>query len=625
MVDDILSSIRGRLGEENYKKLRKIKNKRLYDFVVTYIELMNPRSIFVCSDSDLDRDYIRKRAIERKEEIPLKTPGHTLHFDGYYDQARDKKNTKFLVSKGMDLGPNINQIDREIGEREIHEIMKNIMKGHEMYILFLSLGPTNSEFTIPCVQITDSPYVAHSEQILYRTAYDEFVKLGEEADFFRFVHSEGELDENFVSKNIEKRRIYIDTEENIVYSTNTQYGGNTIGLKKPAFRLAINKGANEGWLTEHMFIMGVSGPNNRITYLLGAYPSMCGKTSTAMVVGERIVGDDIAMIRNIDGEARAVNTEKGIFGIIGGINEKTNPILWKALNSKGEIIFSNVLLTEDGDVFWNGKSEKIPERGRNHSGEWFLGKRDKDGNKIPPSHKNARCTLELTLLENLDPRYNDPDGVPVGGIIYGGRDPDTSVPVEESFDWVHGIITKGASLESETTAATLGKEGVRKFQPMAILDFLSIPIGRYIKHNINFGENLKKKPKIFGVNYFLKDKEGNYLNDILDKKVWLKWMELRIHNDVTGIKTPTGLIPAYEDLKRLFKEVLNKDYSKDDYIEQFTVRVPENLRKIDRIVEIYKDKVPDTPDILFKILEEQKSRLIEAREKFGDYINPFEL
>lgn len=624
MGDDILSSIRGRLGEENYKKLRKIRNRELYDLVVTYIELMNPSSIFVCSDSKLDRDYIRRRAIERKEEIPLKIQGHTLHFDGYYDQARDKKNTKFLVSKGANLGPNINQIDRDAGEKEINEIMRDIMKGHEMYILFLSLGPTNSRFTIPCVQITDSPYVAHSELLLYRTAYNEFIK-NKEGNFFRFVHSEGELDENFVSKNIDKRRIFIDTEKDIVYSTNTQYGGNTIGLKKPAFRLAINKGSKEGWLTEHMFIMGVNGPNGRTTYLLGAFPSMCGKTSTAMVIGEKIVGDDIAMIRNIEGEARAVNTEKGMFGILEGINEETNPILWNTLNSPGEIIFSNVLLTEEGEVYWNGKSKVIPERGRNHSGEWYPGKKDREGKEIPPSHKNARFTLELKLLDNLDPEYNNPEGVSVGGIIYGGRDPDTSVPVEESFNWIHGIVTKGASLESETTAATLGKEGVRKFQPMAILDFLSIPIGKYIEHNINFGESLKKKPKIFGVNYFLRDEDGNYLNDILDKKVWLKWMELRIHNEISGIKTPTGIIPKYEDLKILFKKVLNKEYSKDDYIRQFMIRIPKNLDKIDRIVKIYREKVEDTPKILFKVLEDQKLILIEAKEKFGPYVNPFDL
>ena len=624
-MKNYIDFLKEKLEDSQYQKLMAINNSTLHNFVADYIDLLNPSRIFVGTDSEEDLAYVREAAIKNKEERNLKVRGHTVHFDGYYDQARDKKNTKFLLPPGVNLGKNINYIDRDEGLREIFSIMKNIMDGHELFVRFYCLGPVFSEFSIPAVQLTDSPYVTHSEDLLYRHGYEYFKSIGDSKDFFKFVHSEGELDENYVSKNIDKRRIYIDLEENIVYSANTQYGGNTIGLKKLAMRLAINKASNEGWLTEHMFVMGVNGPGNRVSYFTGAFPSMCGKTSTSMVEGERIVGDDIAYLRKRNGEVYAVNVEKGIFGIIQGINSKDDKLLWEALHKEGEIIFSNVLVTEDGDVFWIGKDGTPPERGINHSGEWYQGKKDKEGNEITISHKNARFTLDMKLLSNRDPEMENPDGLKLSGIIYGGRDSDTWVPVEESFNWEHGIITKGATLESETTAATLGQEGVRKFNPMSNLDFLSISIGKYVDINLKFGSDLKNPPKIFSVNYFLKDENGNWLNEREDKRVWLKWMELRTHDDVDAIKTPSGYIPKYEDLKRLFKDVLKKEYTEEDYVKQFTLRIPENLAKIERIVSIYKNDVPDAPKRVFEVLEEQKQMLIDLQKKTGDYVPPFEL
>lgn len=344
-----------------------------------------------------------------------------------------------------------------------------------------------------------------------------------------------------------------------------------------------------------------------------------------MLEGESIVGDDIAYLRNIGGQVRAVNVEKGVFGIIEGINSVDDPLQWEALHSDAEIIFSNILVTEDRTPYWNGKDGECPKKGVNHSGEWTSGKKDKDGNKITPSHKNARFTLELKILDTVDPRLDDPDGVVVEGIIYGGRDSDTWVPVEEAFDWVHGAITKGAALESETTAATLGKEGVRVFNPMSNLDFLSIPIGRYIENHLDFGAQLDNPPRIFSVNYFLRDSDGKFLNHKNDKSVWLKWMELRVHKEAEAITTPTGFIPRYEDLKRLFSQTLYKEYSKEDYIKQFTVRIPENLAKIDRLTDIYKTRVLDTPQIVFNVLKDQKERLEKAQSDYGDYISPDKL
>ncbi|MBN2013560.1 MAG: phosphoenolpyruvate carboxykinase (GTP) [Candidatus Altiarchaeota archaeon] len=617
----MLEKVRGRLGEEGYRKLSEIRNKRLHRLIEEYIELCNPSKVFVCDDSPRCEEYIREQAIRKGEERKLSIKGHTVHFDGYNDQARDKRGTMFLIPKDIESDSSLNAIDRDEGLREIRGIIENIMEGKELIIKFFCLGPVDSEFSIPAAQLTDSAYVAHSEGLLYRPGYEQFRKIGESERFFFLVHSAGELEKG-VSKNIDGRRVYIDMKENIVYSANTQYGGNTIGLKKLSMRLAIHLASHEGWLTEHMLVMGAHGPNDRVTYLLGAFPSMCGKTSTSMMPGETIVGDDIAYLRKMDGELRAVNVERGVFGVIGGINSRDDPIIYQVLTHPGEIIFSNILVNETGEAYWVGKNGRIPTKGFNHSGEWFLGKLDSEGVEIPPSHPNARFTFDMKLLPNIDSRIDDPQGVEVGGIIYGGRDSHTSVPVMEAFNWEHGILIMGASLESETTAATLGKSGVRKLDPMSNHDFLSIPLSRYIWNYLDFGKGLRYVPKIFAVNYFLRDFEGNPLTDKVAKRVWLKWMELRVHEDVEAIKTPVGLIPRYEDLKPLFKKVVNQGFKEEAYAEIFTIRVPENLSRIERVKEFYREKVLNTPEALLKALEEQEKRLEKAREEYGYYITP---
>jgi phosphoenolpyruvate carboxykinase (GTP) len=626
MEQDAKVILESRLDKKNYQKLQKINNQKVMDFIAKYIEICNPSKIFVATDSEDDIKYIRESAVRDKGEAKLATEGHTVHFDGYKDQARDKGKTKFLLPKGVSLGSEINAMERDEGLSEIHEILKNIMDGHELFIKFFSLGPVGSQFTMPCLQLTDSAYVGHSEDLLYRQGYQAFLDMTQDSNFFKFVHSQGDLEYVGlglgVSKNIDRRRVYIDLEDETIYSTNTQYGGNTIGLKKLAMRLGINKASKEGWLTEHMLIMGVHGPGGRLSYFTGAFPSMCGKTSTAMLEGESIVGDDIAYLRIIDGKVRGVNVEKGLFGIIEGINSTDDVLQWKALNTPGEIIVSNVLVTEDMNVYWNGKDGERPDKGINHSGEWFAGKKDKDGKEITPSHKNARFTIGLNTLDNLDPRLDDKNGVDISGFIYGGRDSDTSVPVTEAFDWAHGIVMMGAGLESETTAATLGQEGVRVFNPMSNLDFLSIPIGRYIQDNLNFGGKIGNPPRIFSVNYFLKDSAGNWLNHKNDKRIWLKWMDLRVNGEVDAIETPAGYIPRYDDLKNLFKGVFNKEYSKEDYDKQYTIRIKENLAKLDRLKKIYTERVTDTPDIVFEVFDQQRKRLEEAKSKYGDYILP---
>jgi len=347
------------LGEKNFAKLTALKNPAMMEFVAKYVELCNPDTVFVHDDSPEDSAAVREKALARGEEKKIGLQGQTIHFDSYYDQARDKNNTKCLLPAGKDLGPHIEAMERDRGLEDVHGILKDIMKGSELFVRFFSLGPPHSRFAISAVQLTDSAYVAHSEDILYRGGYEQFKSLNGSPDFFKFIHSQGEL-EGAVSKNLDKRRIFMDLVDNTVYSTNTQYAGNTVGLKKLAMRLAIQKANHEDWLTEHMLIMGVHGPHDRVTYFTGAFPSACGKTSTAMLPGETIIGDDIAYIRAIEGEMRAVNVEKGIFGIIQDVNAEDDPLIWKVLTTPGETIFSNVLIDDEGTPHWLGKKTPVP-------------------------------------------------------------------------------------------------------------------------------------------------------------------------------------------------------------------------------------------------------------------------
>jgi len=622
-MNPYLEALQPKLSPKDYEKLSAIDNPNIHEFIAKTNDLCHPEKIFICSDSAEDIAYVRKQSIARGEEQAILTlQGHTVHFDGEQDQGRDRQNTKYLVPNGVSLSKALNQISRQEGLTEVRNKLRDLMTGKTMIVRFISLGPRDSVFTILGIQCTDSWYVAHSEDLLYRTGYDQFVKAGPKSDFLKVIHSAGKLTEEMVSAEPDKKHIYIDHMDNTIYSVNTQYAGNSVGFKKLAFRLAIRKASSEGWLAEHMLLMGVHGPNKRKTYFAGAFPSACGKTSTAMLPGETILGDDIAYIKEINNVARAVNVENGIFGIIQDVNEKDDALIWKVLTTPGEVIFSNILV-KDGKPYWLGMGKELPKEGLNYTGQWYEGKKDGTGAEVPAAHKNARYAVSLSALGNVDPELNNPNGVELGGIMYGGRDVKAYVPVQQSYSWEHGIIAYGASLETETTFATIGKEGIPEINMMSIQDFISIPLGKNVNNNLEFGQKLKKQPIVFGVNYFLRGLEdGKYLNSPRDKHVWVKWMERRVHNEVDVIKTPTGLIPKYEDLKVLFKEVLDKDYAKEDYIKQFTIRVPENLSKIERVSKFYQENVTDIPLEMFGQLYKQRERLIEAQQKYGDYISP---
>jgi phosphoenolpyruvate carboxykinase (GTP) len=600
------------LNEKNRAKIEALKNHYVTSRIEKFMALCKPSKVRVITDDPKDIAYVRKLALDNGEERKLMMRGHTVHFDGYFDQARDKLKTAVLLPKGKKLSGGINSIEREFGIKEILKLLNGSMKGKECLIRFFSLGPTNSRFSICALQLTDSAYVAHSEDLLYRRGYEQFKRLRGSPEFFTFIHSAGELDECNVTKNVDKRRIYVDVFDGKVYSVNNQYAGNSLGLKKLALRLAIHKANNEDWLAEHMFIMGVHPlGKDRVTYFTGAFPSACGKTSTAMIPGQSIVGDDIAYIRfDKEGNARAVNIESGIFGIIKDVNPIDDPLIYKALTTPRELIFSNVLIV-NGITYWQGMGEtEIPKKGRNYSGEWWQGKRGEEGKHIPFAHSNARYTMRISELENADPKVNDPKGVIVQGILYGGRDSDTNVPISEALSWEHGVYI-GATLESETTSATLGEVGIRLTNPMSNIDFITAPLGTYLFNHINFGKRLKNCPKVFAVNYFLKHK-GKYTNEILDKKIWLLWAEGRIHNEYNAIRLPIGYLPIYEDLKDLFKQVFKKEYTEREYNIQFSFRLDKTLEKIKRIEKMCKPE-PNIPKQFWEIHNQQKQELLALK------------
>ncbi len=608
------------INQQDMLKLQALNNPKVMEYLNDAIALCRPASVKVLTDCAEDIEYVRQLSIKNGEETKLNLNGHTFHFDGINDQGRDKAGTQYLVKEIQNWGMPVNQRLQKEGTDEIRGIMDGIMEGKEMLVSFFCLGPTNSKFSIRAMQITDSAYVTHSEEILYRTGYEEFKNNGQNDEFFFFLHSAGKLKDG-KTVNIDKRRIFIDLVDNRVYTVNNQYAGNSVGLKKLAFRLAIQKANREDWLAEHMFLMGAHGKPGRITYFTGAFPSACGKTSTAMIPGQTIVGDDIAYLRNIDGELRGVNVESGIFGIIQDVNPKDDPLIYNALTTPREVIFSNILVNQ-GTPYWLGMGKDTPNDGVNFSGEWFEGKTDEKGNKIDLAHKNARYTIRMKELANVDKALDDAKGVKVSGVIYGGRDSDTTVPVVESLSWEHGVFI-GATVESETTAATIGKEGVRTHNPMANLDFVSVPLGLYIQNHLNFGKKLAKSPTVFGTNYFLKNAEGKYTNTKLDKKIWILWADGRVNGEFGAIETPVGKIPEYADLKKLFKDNLEYDFTEKEYLEQFSIRVDKYLDKMARMEAVF-SKI-EVPAEFTAELNAQIKRLNDAKAKYGAVVSPFAL
>jgi phosphoenolpyruvate carboxykinase (GTP) len=406
-------------------------------------------------------------------------------------------------------------------------------------------------------------------------------------------------------------------------------------MKKGNHRFAVDYSTYykvEEELSEHMFITGMTGPGGRKTYFAGAAPSGCGKTTTAMV-GSDFIGDDLGQFWIAgDGTLRAVNPEKGIFGIVADVNLEGDPYLMKCLRGDGtEVIWSNVLIDDQGVPHWEGNGEEHPKKGRNFQGEWFEGKTDEAGNPVPISHKNARCTLLNEAIENYNKEIaEDPSGVPVKVITYSGRDSDTMPPVWVAKTMDAGVAI-GASLVSAATATEVGATGVNR-QPWANAPFIPGSLSDYMDAQFKFFNSKKftdaGRPIMAGLNYFLtygaRGGEGaKLLGEKKDVRVWLGWLELYANSDVNAIETPIGSLPKYEDLKKLFEKI-NKEYDKSLYDKQFSLYLDKIAARIDLQREAY-DKEENLPPQLFQIYEKQKKGLLALKEKYGAIVSPQQL
>eukprot|EP00768_Dysnectes_brevis_P004438 gnl/Dysnectes_brevis/3195_a3993_887.p1 GENE.gnl/Dysnectes_brevis/3195_a3993_887~~gnl/Dysnectes_brevis/3195_a3993_887.p1 ORF type:complete len:614 (+),score=260.20 gnl/Dysnectes_brevis/3195_a3993_887:1069-2910(+) len=603
------------LTEQQQLFLASLPNRKAVQTIHEAIELLQPSHVFICTDSEQDHKYVAQQALERGEEITLATRGHTIHWDGPLDQARDKAHTAVLLPPGSPRLPAGTVVkDRMTGLAEVQGYMRGSMRGSTLIIAAYCLGPADSIFSKSALQFTDSWYVAHSQNMLYRAGWDQLT--AREAAFYYFLHAMGPLDARGKPSDVEHRRVYVDPVVGRVYSYGCSYAGNTLACKKLALRLAIYEANQSDWLTEHMFLAGFQPPQGGETvYVAGAFPSSCGKTSSSMLPGSEIVGDDILYLRSIEGKPRAVNIEQGCFGIIRDVCERDDPLIYRALTTEREVIFSNLLAGEDGKAYWAGmagsREQPLPARGESYEGAWEKG----SGRKI--AHPNSRYTLRIEELPNASPRLHDPAGVPLEVVLYGGRDAAVTPPVLEALSWAHGVWV-GSSIESETTAATLGKTGVLKSSPMANMDFLIVPFSSYIQNHLDFGTRLGSQvPRVFGTNYFRKGPDGRYLNDKTDKLVWVKWACGRARGQYEAIRTPVGLLPHHADLAALFRSELGREYTAEQYAAQFDLQVNAYIAKLQRIWDLYS---ADAPAEWRAVHEELQDALHAMRSEHGDVV-----
>ncbi|MBN2343364.1 MAG: phosphoenolpyruvate carboxykinase (GTP) [Deltaproteobacteria bacterium] len=632
-IEEAKKLIESKCDDDNKKKFSTIKSEKAILKIGNAVALLQPDNIWINSSSEADLQNTRDRAIENGEEFKV-VNGHTCHFDLPEDQGRLVTQTFYIVNDDEDISVLAKKEPRQVSYDTIKDGMTGAMKGRTMNINFWNRGPVGAKAAIPAIMITDSLYVVHSGNILYPTCYESFDAEVERAGTFFFnLHTYADLS----SENIDKARIYMDRSWQTTYSMYCTYAGNTLMLKKGNHRFHVDDATyyrNFEQLSEHMFITGMTGPGGRKTFIAGAAPSGCGKTTTAMV-GTDFIGDDLAqMWIEDDGTVRAVNPEIGIFGIVKDVNREGDPFLMKALRGdiEAEVIYSNVLITEDGTPRWEGDGDEPPKAGKNFQGEWFEGKTDKDGKPIPMSHPNSRCTLYGTSIDNYNAKLaNDPAGVPVKVITYSGRDSDTMPPVWVAKNADEGVVI-GASIQSAATATEVGAAGVRR-QPWANQPFIPGPLADYMASQLKFfnSDKIKEKPIMAGLNYFLtvgarggEAGSTKLLGEKRDVNPWLSWLERRANGDVKAIDTAIGYLPLYDDLKAIFKETINKEYSEELYNKHFSLYADNIIARIDLQTEAYQQE-KDCPPVIFEIYSAQKKALEELKAKFGSVISPAQL
>ncbi len=604
-------------------KLSRINTSEALLKIANAIAVTDPDQVFINSGTPEDLQTVRQMSLAKGEEKALAMPKHTIHFDLPQEQGRIVDRTFYIVNEGEETSSLAKKIIRSEAHAYIQKQMTGIARGKTLLVGFFSRGPIGAKAAQPALEITTSTYVMHSANILYRNVYSQFdAEVQREGYVITNLHAEGPNR----PEDLPHARVFMDRSWLTTYAMFCTYAGNTLLLKKGNHRFAVDLATYyrfEDELSEHMFITGITGPGGRKTYFAGAAPSGCGKTTTAMV-GTDFIGDDLAQFWIADdGTLRAINPEMGIFGILQDVNREGDPHLMKALREEGaEVIWSNVLIDDQRIPHWVGNGEPMPARGVNFQGEWWEGKTDADGKKIPPSHPNSRCTVTNTNIGNYNAvDAEDPRGVEVEVITYGGRDTDTMPPVVVARNPVHGVVV-GASVLSVATASEVGVSGVRR-QPWANEPFIPGPLADYMKAQFAFftSPKLKKPPLMVGLNYFLTETSRGgtgkaLLGEKRDVRVWLSWLDRLVHGDMQAIETPVGLVPHFADLQQLFKDEIGKTYSQELYDKQFSLYIDRIIARIDLQEEAY-SREKNLPSQLMEVYEEQRAGLLVLKQRFG--------